>query len=678
MQDPSLFTPTVASSYSTFRSSQSSVSMQQTQPSQSFQGRGISDSPGQESYRRLTLEAGYENALQKPRAFGMPGVTMSTMPTMPGWGLSVTDEARNFELNPDAPEFAPVHENDPRLKTSIAPNGSTTATSVGGMTYGQLAPQDIWEVQASDFADAATDKKQRPRLQPVNLNLDRKRRDSLTADSSVQPSPQSAYAIPHTLVPRSTGAPLSLPAASAAQFQTYATPNPSPVRRNSLYGGTPNLPPTSFSASQPEPAVSRDSLVMRTKALLEHQMRTNLAFAEAVAAEYGRELTLRLEAQKRNFAAEHNRRLQLMESAVRKRVFEAEESLRRQYEEKYALRPPEQASDFSGGSASAMRRVQELMREVAILRTELNLQHRSSHSVQQESTRSRMLMEPSTEMATLNEGMLEPEALMSKSREELIHLVWRLNQERGHLVAEASSLTRRVAELEGLKENRSQSSDLRDGTESWAEELQREVSTLDKNLIWSGRETADPAMQDHISNILSELERQASRLRTMLDGDRGTSSKGMTSHGNQNILDKWDSGVLVANNTSKRPSVVDSPETQESKGLNPADSDQGVYDASWMQTGRADDTAFDAQHTESNGYKTLNQAAPDPWDYNPGFSSDDAGEYSADIVQQMYACALGVEEPQDEKAKSLGQGHAFADGKDGEETRSNVTVPGCN
>ncbi|KAI8998004.1 hypothetical protein BC832DRAFT_248774 [Gaertneriomyces semiglobifer] len=473
MQDPSLFTPAVASSYSTFRSSQSSVSMQQTQPSQSFQGRGVTDSPGQESYRRLTLEAGYENALQKPRAFGMSGVAMSTMPTMPGWSLSVTDEARNFELNPDAPEFAPVHENDqPRHKTSIAPNGSTAATSIGGMAYGQLSPQDIWDVQASDFADAAADKKQRPRLQPINLNLDRKRRDSLTADASVQPSPQSTYAIPHTLIPRSTGAPLSLPAASAAQFHTYATPNPSPVRRNSLYGGTPNVPPTSFPASQQEPAVSRDSLVMRTKALLEHQMRTNLAFAEAVAAEYGRELTLRLEAQKRNFAAEHNRRLQLMESAVRKRVFEAEESLRRQYEEKYALRPPEQASDFSGGPASAMRRIQELMREVAILRTELNLQHRSSHSVQQESTRSRMLVEPGAEMATLNEGMLEPEALMSKSRDELIHLVWKLNQEREHLVAEASSLTRRVAELEALKENRSQSSDLRDGTESWAEELQ--------------------------------------------------------------------------------------------------------------------------------------------------------------------------------------------------------------
>ena len=114
------------------------------------------------------------------------------------------------------------------------------------------------------------------------------------------------------------------------RIQQLVTPGPSPRRR-------PSIPREHGSQNGPD-TLGGDTLVVRTRALLEHQMRANLGFAESIAQEYGRELAVRVEAQRRAFVAEEGRRAQLLDLTLRRKLTEAEESIRRQIEDREMTR----------------------------------------------------------------------------------------------------------------------------------------------------------------------------------------------------------------------------------------------------------------------------------------------------------------------------------------------------
>lgn len=232
----------------------------------------------------------------------------------------------------------------------------------------------------------------------------------------------------------------------------YVTPNTSPNRHTSFA-----QPLTGSSQGPGTENMHRDNLVVRTKALLEHQMRTNLAFAEAVAAEYGRELAGRIEAHKRAFNVERARNLQMMEMTIRRRVADAEDAIRRQYEERHShtLRILELRQSSMGNGAGVMdprfsgidprdienlpppvqRQLGQLVRESTILRTELEMQKQANQRMHQDMVREREQVR-----VTMSECGDTAEALartLTEEREQRLMLAAKVNalEDRGEDVS---------------------------------------------------------------------------------------------------------------------------------------------------------------------------------------------------------------------------------------------------
>ncbi|KAJ3298247.1 hypothetical protein HK104_010955 [Borealophlyctis nickersoniae] len=255
-------------------------------------------------------------------------------------------QAVGHGLNPDAPEFAPTAfelAERPRLSLQFrqevyaraeretemnwrqsAEHAKERQTFGGGVTPPTEMPEDLGPYASyssdADRAERSTDGKPIRRTLSETLLASRMpnvaQMDQTSWSESARPVLQYAQ-------------PMNAP---MHRVQQQATPNPSPRRRPSVMTG-PQLGPGHGPAG-----VEGEGLVIRTRTLLEHQMRANLAFAEAVAAEYGRELAVRVEAQRRAFLAEESRRLQIMELNIRRRIAEAEDALRRQFEEAEANR----------------------------------------------------------------------------------------------------------------------------------------------------------------------------------------------------------------------------------------------------------------------------------------------------------------------------------------------------
>ncbi|KAJ3176739.1 hypothetical protein HDU87_004878 [Geranomyces variabilis] len=318
---------------------------------------------------------------------------------------------------------------------------------------------------------------------------------------------------------------------------SYVTPNPSPNR------------PYGRQSVSSQSQVNVDGLVLRTKALLEHQMRTNLAFAEAVAAEYGRELSSRTEAQRRAFSVEQDRRLQLMEQATRRRVAEVEDSLRRQYEERCGAELSLQGNtaDFtSEGSIppAVHKRLIELQREVAILKTELSVQHRANRNLRREASRDRESMEGKASAdadETRSRGswsaradssspfvpeMIDYADLGNRSVQELCSMITRLAEDRSRVLKESAMLAARLefaeAELTHPKPEDGSPDEYARARKSisWLEMLQTEVLLMEKNTKWTGQSGPDTrsAVAEKVSFMLSELRKQAQRLERLLGG----------------------------------------------------------------------------------------------------------------------------------------------------------------
>ncbi|KAJ3147568.1 hypothetical protein HDU86_007966 [Geranomyces michiganensis] len=100
-----------------------------------------------------------------------------------------------------------------------------------------------------------------------------------------------------------------------------------------------------------------------------------------------------------NLADKESMGYQLMEQATRRRVAEVEESVRRQYDERYGVLLAAQGgpNEFTSEAASippvVHRRLIELQREVAILQTELSVQHRANRNLRREASHDRETME---------------------------------------------------------------------------------------------------------------------------------------------------------------------------------------------------------------------------------------------------------------------------------------------
>ncbi|TPX69597.1 hypothetical protein SpCBS45565_g02310 [Spizellomyces sp. 'palustris'] len=349
-----------------------------------------------------------------------PSVSSTLKRTTHNWYTGVAEEASGYaRLNPDAPEFAPVFEAGPRS----APPAPERGHFSGAHGYGEK----LWDLRESPTNENPSTVSGQglvdlssytiPLKSGRNFDDGREKRLRRTASESHLMSGVengSSYTSVSPVIAQSgmgtrAGVSTSVPG-STNRAQQYITPNPSPSRRASMTSShkvTSSVP--SGAQGPTSENTNHDSLVMRTKALLEHQMRTNLAFAEAVAAEYGRELSARIETQRRAFMLEQNRRIQVMELTIRRRVAEAEDALRRQYEDRQALasRIIDVRHSLGNGaildprslgmdpqelesiSPAAQRRIAELVREMTIARTEVEIQKQAMQRLQQELLRAR-------------------------------------------------------------------------------------------------------------------------------------------------------------------------------------------------------------------------------------------------------------------------------------------------
>ncbi|KAJ3020265.1 hypothetical protein HKX48_001091 [Thoreauomyces humboldtii] len=259
-------------------------------------------------------------------------------------------------------------------------------------------------------------------------------------------------------------------------------------------------------ASAPLSAGTMDGLMTRTKALLDHQMRTNLAFAEAVAAEYGRELSVRLSAQRREFASEQNRRHQMMEISLRRRVAEIEDSYHRQFEERQMTsytgsQPGYQDGGLSSAGSSRdpsnsppvlQKRVTDLVRELVILRSELEVQKDANRQLQQELIRDRE----------------NAHAVLAESGATAKALAQAFNDERGYRMMLESKSTG--------GEQRANETDNNQLGSPWSGKT--EILHLEKGMMWAGQSAEGNAHIEKISYILADLQKYMGKLEQMLVG----------------------------------------------------------------------------------------------------------------------------------------------------------------
>ncbi|KAJ3053989.1 hypothetical protein HK097_002910 [Rhizophlyctis rosea] len=245
-------------------------------------------------------------------------------------------------LNPDAPEFAPTFDTDSSRLGLQLPHHDTqqrnagTAASFPEQTVGwRGGPEQSRGRQTVPGGSLPAIDTTDPNLAAYMLHyggeteaIGRKHLRRTGSEPSIAPritnlpgEPVAQAGWPETASSRpqygiGVNAPLQ-------RVQQPITPGPSPRRRPSI--------PREQTGSE---SIAGEGLVVRTRALLEHQMRANLAFAESIAQEYGRELAVRVEAQRRAFVAEEGRRTQLLEMTLRRKVAEAEENIRRQFEDR--------------------------------------------------------------------------------------------------------------------------------------------------------------------------------------------------------------------------------------------------------------------------------------------------------------------------------------------------------
>ncbi|KAJ3157886.1 hypothetical protein HDU89_000265 [Geranomyces variabilis] len=468
------------------------------------------------------------------------------------------DAQRYVRLNPDAPEFAPVwgpadqaawereqcnnyNMNEPRPRDDtehgmILPREPSWSSGVmTSATLDSHAPrisQSMNTTYSMPLKTGQGDDASKPRLS-------RAISEGNLADKESMNQPAMCCASAGMSANRSQ--PFNESYGPSGRYATsYVTPNPSPNR------------PYGRQSVSSQSQVNVDGLVLRTKALLEHQMRTNLAFAEAVAAEYGRELSSRTEAQRRAFSAEQDRRLQLMDQAARRRVAEAEDSLRRQYEERFgaglSLQGSGAANFVSEGHSVppvVHKRLIELQREVAILQTELSVQHRANRNLRREAAEASHHRESAEGKAnadadeTRSRGswstradssspfvpeMIDYGDLSNRSVEELCSIIARLSDDRSRVLKENAMLAARLeyteAELKQPKpEDDSPDENARPRKSiTWLEMLQTEVLLMEKNTKWTGQSGQDArsAVSAKVSHMLSELRKQAHRLERLL------------------------------------------------------------------------------------------------------------------------------------------------------------------
>ncbi|KAJ3035448.1 hypothetical protein HDV00_003739 [Rhizophlyctis rosea] len=426
---------------------------------------------------------------------------------------SVVDEAQGLGhgLNPDAPEFAPTFEAEARR-------------------LGLNLPQDARERPADATAEA---RDQNPGLRHVGeqgrLRQEDPREQDLTPHMNVHNSELDAgdrrqhlrrtgsepsIAPRLTAISPETMGQVGWPEASSTrpvhQFaqpasapihrvQQPITPGPSPRRR-------PSIPREHTSQNPALEAIAGEGLVIRTRTLLEHQMRANLLFAEQVAQEYGRELAVRVEAQRRAFVAEEGRRVQLIEMAFRRKLAENEENLRRQYEEPEMnrvrilearnaelervadeLQRAMQMDEHDGPmdpialqhqhqqrAAVAHWRNNELVRQIEQLRHEVELREQAVKRAQQEAIRVR-----DEARAAMSESTGTSDALaraFSEEREKRLRLEQRVNglQERNALLED------RVRNSSISDNARNYSAELNQLSEKSPDELRMLVITLDR------------------------------------------------------------------------------------------------------------------------------------------------------------------------------------------------------
>ncbi|KND04334.1 uncharacterized protein SPPG_08816 [Spizellomyces punctatus DAOM BR117] len=653
-----------------------------------------------------------------------PSVSSTIKRTSHHWYTGVAEEASRYaRLNPDAPEFAPVFEAGPRS----APPAPERGHFGGTHRYGE----DLWDFRESPTSEipstvssgqALVDPSSYtiPLKSGSNFDDGRDKRLRRTASESHLMSGVengSSYASVSPVIAQSgmgTRAGVSTSViGSTNRAQQYITPNPSPSRRGSLtssHNVTSSVPPGAQGPTSE--STNRDSLVMRTKALLEHQMRTNLAFAEAVAAEYGRELSARIETQRRAFMLEQNRRVQMMELTIRRRVAEAEDALRRQYEDRQALasRIIDVRHSLGNGanldprsigmdpqelesiSPAVQRRIAELVREMTIARTEVEIHKQAMQRLQQELIRTRedtraaahesgnaaevgalrqalrdereqrLLLE---EKASALESSLQDQrardweeevtkfmsmqvardgaALSKKRPDELLALILEVEAERERLSKDNILLTRRIEALENEGEAGSLDSESRPPDYSseklesekemrvWFEPLQREILSLEKSLMWTAPTTPRISeIRTRMLTVLQTLESQSEKLRNLLRDDRVPEGKRKDF--------SWDSGVFVESGLG---GGMFSP----TESFDPFATMVQKKDGRMVTVSAGPSSAMTKSETAS--HSTLGTTSS-----SGGTSSRSPKDYSYDIVGQMYASAGFDLQPHDPSSTS--------------------------
>ncbi|KAI8824853.1 uncharacterized protein EV422DRAFT_617315 [Fimicolochytrium jonesii] len=318
---------------------------------------------------------------------------------------AIHEEAQRIaRLNPDAPEFAPVwgavgagtRSTDERVARKESEWGGAPGVQGGwGWQAGNTAPMTTTTAPETQQG-----------LPAKSLNL-----SSYTIPLKSRPSDEPGLR-------RSQSEGHMAPAAEGGSQMMLGNQNGNPQRQGYIPTSSP----------------IHDTLVSRVKHLLEHQMRTNLAFAEAVAAEYGRELAMRAESQRRAFTNELNRRAQVSDIVVRRRIMEAKEAITREFEDRQNA--AERRGSMGGVGVYAEGNVNpvvvntlqmrnaDLGREVLILRTELDAQRHESQRWQNETMRLQALLEKSGS----RQGSVTPSQHQQKeAHAELVEL-WRENE----------------------------------------------------------------------------------------------------------------------------------------------------------------------------------------------------------------------------------------------------------
>ncbi|KAI8911306.1 hypothetical protein DFJ77DRAFT_93594 [Powellomyces hirtus] len=443
----------------------------------------------------------------------------------------------------------------------------------------------------------------------------------------------------------------------------YMTPNPSPHRVGSLVSERRG---SATSAASLQAQSNMDELVIRTKALLDHQMRTNLAFAEAVAAEYGRELSSRIEAQRRAFSAEQTRRMQIMEMNARRRVADAEDAIRRQYEERQtgASAMSDRQAEFRSNSdaretvnlpAAVHRRLAELHREVMILSTELEVQKVANrqlrHDLARDEERSRAA---SAESGASGQAMvagnrspslpesIDPRDLKNKSHQELCSIIHYLNEERNRAMRECILLSRKMESLTthssedhmqnaehgdvGSEAQRKIGSDSH--TETWMDLLQIEILHLDKGMMWTSQGIENQSgISERVNAMLSELRNFSAKLENLL---RGAPARRSSMDQLKRRATVWEQPKVTAPGELRSPAAMISmfdPFVQaRGDTLEPYDT-QGLEKRPSPALSPSEPVSH--RHWQLDNKMAANAPTPD--------------SHSHEIVQQMYALGLGAE-----------------------------------